>query len=319
MTNAEFQALLDKYLNGSASAGETKLLDQFFDSYRTNPGEATEISDEIKAEILRNIHRKGHQERSIHFWPLLRIAAAISLLLVLSYFIINHAGSEAETKPAVVAKIEEVSTSKGQKLDIELIDGTRIRLNANSKITYPETFTESIREVTLEGEAYFDVARDATRPFIVRTQFANTQVLGTSFNIHTSAEAVAVTLVEGKVNVSEPNGPSALLSPNQQAVVSPGAQKIAMHDVDDEKYIGWKNNTLHFDHVTLGEAFAVLENWYNVQIKVNNAALANCVITSKYENESLDNVLNSFVFMLKIDYKINGRLVTVSGPGCAKP
>ena len=63
----------------------------------------------------------------------------------------------------------------------------------------------------------------------------------------------------------------------------------------------------------------MLENWYNVQIKVNNAALANCVITSKYENESLDNVLNSFVFMLKIDYKINGRLVTVSGPGCAKP
>ena len=245
MTKAEFQALLDKYLNGSASAGETKLLDQFFDSYRTNPGEATEISDEIKAEILRNIHRKGHQERGIHFWPLLRIAAAISLLLVLSYFIINHAGSEAETKPAVVAKIEEVSTSKGQKLDIELIDGTRIRLNANSKITYPETFTESIREVTLEGEAYFDVARDATRPFIVRTQFANTQVLGTSFNIHTSAEAVAVTLVEGKVNVSVPNGPTALLSPNQQAIVSPGAQKIAMHDVDVEKYIGWKNKIIN--------------------------------------------------------------------------
>ena len=204
--------------NSRSNPGVT-FLDQFFDSYRTNPGEATEISDEIKAEILRNIHRKGHQERSNHFWPLLRIAAAISLLLVLSYFIINHAGSEAETKPAVVAKIEEVSTSKGQKLDIELIDGTRIRLNANSKITYPETFTESIREVTLEGEAYFDVARDATRPFIVRTQFANTQVLGTSFNIHTSAEAVAVTLVEGKVNVSVPNGPSALLSPNQQASV----------------------------------------------------------------------------------------------------
>jgi len=239
-------------------------------------------------------------------------------LAVASYFVINQFRSKADAAPQLVVKMEEASTSKGQKMDIELVDGTRIKLNGNSKISYPESFGGNIREVTLEGEAYFDVAHDATRPFIVHTSYANTQVLGTSFNIHSTSEGVAVTLVEGKVNVSVPDGPTALLSPNQQAVVLRGTQNITTKEVAVEKYVGWKNNTLDFDHITVKEAISVLENWYNVEIEVTNPDLTNCVITSKYENESLENVLKSFVFILKMDYKIDGRVVTLSGSGCPK-
>ena len=322
MTKEEFQALLDKYLNGLATAEETKLLDRFFDIYHKKPGNGVVVSAEVREEILQNIQGriktilKKDVERRTTFTPWLRAAAAILFFVISGYFLFNQFGSQPEIKQPVAAKIEEVFAAKGQKIDIQLSDGTRIKLNANTKISYPENFADSVREVTVDGEAYFDVARDPKRPFIVHTSHANTQVVGTSFNIHTTQEAFAVTLVEGKVNVSLPNGQTASLSPNEQATVSRGSNNIAMQKVSVEKYIGWKDNALLFDHITVREAFGLMENWYNVDIKVKDPALMNCIVISKYQNESLENVLNSFVFMLKMDFKVNGRLVTVSGKGC---
>ena len=105
MTKAEFQALLDKYLNGSASTEESKLLDQFFDSYRTNPGEGIEISEEIKAEILQTVtRRRGSAERNIQSIPWMRIAAAISFFVIASYLVFNQFRSKTETKPELVLK-----------------------------------------------------------------------------------------------------------------------------------------------------------------------------------------------------------------------
>jgi ferric-dicitrate binding protein FerR (iron transport regulator) len=320
ITKEEFEALLDKYLNGLALPEETKLLDEFFDSYHKKPGDVTEISEEVKGEILQNIQtrigtttRSADRSRGFNVW--LRFAAAISFFLIASYFLYPYL-SPTQTNQPLAVKVKEVSAFKGQKLDIKLPDGTRIKLNANSRISYPENFSGSTREVTLDGEAYFDVRHNPSRPFIVYTQYATTQVIGTSFNVNTTQEAIAVTLVNGKVNVSVPNGKTALLAPDQQAIIARGSTDIVTHKVSVEKYIGWKDNTLRFDHITVKEAFAIIENWYNVEIKVKDPALMNCIITSKYENESLENVLNSFLFMLKMDFKINGRLVTVSGKGC---
>ena len=320
ITKEDFKVLLDKYLNGLSSPRETKLLDQFFDLYHSKPGDVTEISEEVKEEILQNIQARigtpiRSANRSAGFSVWLRLAAAISFFLISSYFLYPYLLQTEANQPLAV-KVKEVSASKGQKLDIKLPDGTRIKLNANSKISYPQNFSGETRVVTLDGEAYFDVKHNPSRPFTVHTKYATTQVIGTSFNIHTAQAAITVTLVEGKVNVTVPNGQTALLAPNQQATIEHGSPDITTHNVDVEKYVGWKDNTLHFDHVTLKEAFAIMENWYNVEIKVNDPVLMNCIITSKYENESLANVLNSFRFMLKMDFKITGRLVTVSGQGC---
>lgn len=316
----EFKELLDRYLKGLSSPRETKLLNEFFDLYRSKPGDLAEISEDVKEEILQNIQARigtnfKRADRSTSFTVWLRLAAAISFFLIASYFLYPYL-SPTETNQLLATKVKEVSASKGQKLNIKLPDGTQIKLNANSKISYPENFSGGTREVTLNGEAYFDVKHNPSRPFIVHTKYATTQVLGTSFNINTTQEAIAVTLVNGRVNVSVPNGKTALLEPDQQAIIARGATDIVTHKVDVQKYIGWKNNTLRFDHITVREAFAIMENWYNVKIKVNDPALMDCIITSKYENESLENVLNSFLFMLKMESKIDGRLVTVSGQGC---
>ena len=320
MTKAEFQNLLDRYLNGLASPGETKLLDQFFDSYRTKTGDLKEIGEEIKREILQNIEvETGTNLKKQIRWPRpmvwLRVAAVISFLFITSYLLFDEFGRQGATQAHVI-KLKKVHASRGQKLDIRLPDGSRIKLNANSNISYPEKFTGETREVTLEGEAYFEVTHNPSRPFIVRTANASTRVLGTSFNIFSGSEMTAITLVEGQVNVTLPNGQAALLTPNLQATIVKDAQRIDTHEVDVEKYVGWKNNTLHFNDITLREAFTTIENWYNVKIDVKTTSLLNCTINSKYQNESLENVLNSFRFMLKMDFKIDGQQVTVSGNGC---
>ncbi len=323
MTKADFEALLDKYLQGHASPEEIKLLDQFFDSYRNHNGHIEGVNGEIKAEIFHSIQssvgerKKFVAKPALSIW--LRVAAIISFFLVASYFLYGRfeRNLEPATQPLAV-KMKELRTSKGQKLELKLSDGSRIRLNTNTKISYPEKFANEKREVTLEGEAYFEIAHDSIRPFIVHTAHAKTRVLGTSFNVISGPDATAITLVEGKVNVSLPNGQATTLTPNLQATIVREAKQIETHEVDVSKFVGWKDNALYFNNNTVREAFTIIENWYNVDIDVKDEQLLNCVITSKYQNESLENVLNSFRFILKMDFTINGQQVTVSGKGCSK-
>jgi ferric-dicitrate binding protein FerR (iron transport regulator) len=321
VTKSEFQVLMDKYLNGLATPEERKLLDQFFDSYKMTSGKLNEFPTEIKDEVFQVIQarisrKSGRRTSGVFTSQWFRVAAVISFALITSFILFYQFGSKAETPQPQIAKMKEVSVTKGQKLDLRLPDGSRVRLNSNSKITYPEKFNGEIREVTLEGEAYFEVAHINARPFIVHTSDASTKVLGTSFNVSAIGETTEITLVEGKVNVSLPGGPSVTLTPKLQATIARGSQHIDTHEVDVEKYVGWKDNTLYFNNTTVREAFNIMENWYNVEIDATNPKLLNCIITSKYENESLENVLNSFRFMLKTDFKINGQQVTVSGNGC---
>jgi transmembrane sensor len=317
MTEPEFRALVDRYLDGNASPEERKLLDQFFDSYRDEHPGITGINPAIKDEILNDLRKK--KDAGIRIVPMRRpgtwlaIAASVSFIVVASYFVVSN--YTATTRTSTVAANVDFTTTRGQKADVILPDGTQVKLNSNSHLTYPEKFDGNTREVALIGEAYFDVTHDPSKPFIVHTNNAETKVLGTSFNVNANAEVVTVTLVEGKVNVSTPGGNATLL-PNEQASITSGSKDIVTRSVDVAEYTAWVNNRLIFDNMRLEDAFAILENWYNVDITVSNEAIKDCVITAKYENESLENVLNSFQFMLKMDYTINKHVVTIGGKGC---
>jgi transmembrane sensor len=319
MTEPEFKALLDKYLNGNASPEERELLDQFFDSYRDQHTDIKEIDLSIKEEILKGIQRKqDFQDDAIStfqgtYW--LKIAAAILFVLLAGYGVFNRFSSSPNNQSAIAFDTIEYKTSRGQKAEVELPDGTHVRLNSNSHLSYPSKFEGDTREVELHGEAYFNVTHDASKPFIVHSGDASTKVLGTSFNVNANSGAVTITLVEGKVNVSTVDS-EAMLTPNQQATITSGSKDISTRNVDVSGYTAWTNNRLIFDNTKLEEAFEILENWYNVDINVSNEALKSCVITATYENESLENVLSSFQFMLKVDYTINKRVVTISGNGC---
>jgi transmembrane sensor len=316
----QFQELLDRYLKGQASEKEEKLLNQFFESYQKDDSENDfHLDPNLKDEILHHIQLRTRTLKpepeakpSIPLW--LKIAASVSVLLVASYFLIPRKNLSTEEVLQPVALVSE-QTSRGVKSIIELPDGTRVHLNSQSSISYAPNFPGNVREVVLTGEAYFDVTHNPDKPFIVRTSGTATQVLGTSFNVKSTNEKIEVTLVNGRVNVTI-GDQSSLLEPNQQAVISTSANTIAKKNVDVSKYIGWKDNILYLEGVKLKDAVTTLEQWYNVDINIASPAIKNCVITAKYQNESLENVLNSIEFLLNAKIESNQQKISISGNGC---
>lgn len=325
---AHFKRLIDRYLAGKASPAEKKLLDEFFDTY---PGQGGDGEDAIKASLwnklvesrFRSDQRKEAASRTIlSITPWYSVAAVFALFITVFYFLIYKRQPD-EARPEVMAVREQhAATGRGQKLKVELVDGSEVILNANSKLTFPEQFSGNTREVFLDGEAYFRVAHNAAHPFIVHTRAASTTVLGTSFNIKSAeGDHTEITLVEGKVDVlakgdSTHQGRHQLLLPNQQALIAEGSEKIELRTVDVSAYTDWKDNVLRFDHVTMAEAARQLENWYNVDIEFENPALAKCIVSATYKKETLKNILSSFEFMLKIRHLQEGNRIVLKGKGC---
>lgn len=172
-----------------------------------------------------------------------------------------------------------IETAKGNQYQVLLPDGTKVWLNAASSLKYPEVFTGKERRVVLTGEAYFEVAKDKTRPFFVRTVSSpkdnrgqDVEVLGTHFNINSymDDQSVKTTLLEGSVKVSNDNS-SKILKPGEQAVINNyglGTIHILQADTDDET--AWKNGLFRFSNAGLKSILNQIERWYDVKIDYNS-------------------------------------------------
>lgn len=168
----------------------------------------------------------------------------------------------------------QLTTPNGGQYQITLSDGTRVLLNAASTLTYPVQFgSENTREVTLNGEAYFEVAKDPEKPFIVTTTKQRIEVLGTSFNInaYNNETATKTTLLTGSVRVhisadKHASGESRILTPNQQSVVSDNQNEITVKNVNPESTIAWKNGLFNFHGLSIDESLKQVERWYDIRI-----------------------------------------------------
>jgi transmembrane sensor len=321
INESQFRDLLDRYLQGKSTPEEEKILDEFFNSYKQaeSPGNLDLADGEKRDEIFMQMnarisHRRTH--RPSGFTQFLKVAAAVGLIAV-SYWIYSTQvnNSPVEQKLVPVALVTE-HTRKGEKSLLQLPDGTKVHLNSNSSLTYTQAFKTN-RSLTLTGEAYFDVTHDADHPFEVTTSSSSVKVLGTSFNIKSAhGKDAEVTLVKGKVSVHS-SSDDATLEPGFQAVIGTANNQILTRKVNTERYTSWKDNVIIFQETTLAEASKVLEDWYDTKITIVSPALSNCVITGQYKNESLENVLNSFEFLLKasIDKK-DLKNITIKGQGC---
>lgn len=206
----------------------------------------------------------------------------------------------------------KVSTPRGGEFHITLGDGTQVWLNAESELSYPVAFAGGRREVELRGEAYFEVARDAARPFIVKTAAMDVRVLGTSFNVCAYPEEQAqATLVEGSVAVD---------AGREERVLVPGEQlsrdmdgTVAVRKVDTEAYGAWRNRRFVFEDDLLGTVLGKLEHWYDVEFFIQHSSLEELRFTGnlpKYEN--LEEVLRKLEQTTYIHFERKGRTVVVS-------
>ena len=183
------------------------------------------------------------------------------------------------------ARLHTLRIPRGGEYELILSDGTKVWLNAETELTYPATFTGQQRQVLLKGEAYFEVAHDATRPFHVMANDMDIQVLGTSFNISAYPDSKRqTTLVEGQVSISL-GGRHTILHPGEQATETPSGLEVRKVNVIN--YTSWRERRFIYEDKLLGEVMEDLGRWYNVNIFIANEEVYDYHLTAnlpKYEN-----------------------------------
>lgn len=208
----------------------------------------------------------------------------------------------------------------GKKLSVTLGDGTKVYLNSGSSLTYPNTFKDSKnRVVTLQGEGYFEVTKNKKKPFIVKTDLLNVRVLGTEFNVSAyKGDGVnSVTLVEGKVAISESNSASysasksLLLNPNEKVTVAKG-KKTTKNIVNNiAKYTSWKNKELFFKNDKFIDISKKLERNFNVKIISENKNLNNKEFTGRFNKQDVFEILDAFRVHTSFVYIVKGNSIII--------
>lgn len=179
--------------------------------------------------------------------------------------VLEYAGADQSEK--FKADYHTLVVDRGAEFQLVLPDGTKVWLNSDSELKYPNIFNEDTRQVYLKGEAYFEVKHAATHPFIVHAGECAIKVLGTSFNIssYEDTPAVITTLIHGKVNYSAGinNGE---LTPGEQCVYDRSGKTVKVHKVDVNQSISWKNGLFVFDHTRMEDLAKQISRWYNVNV-----------------------------------------------------
>ncbi|WP_343746253.1 FecR domain-containing protein [Chitinophaga sp.] len=192
---------------------------------------------------------------------------------------------------AAAVQYNTLSTARGEQYQITLADGTRVWLNAATTLTFPASFAQQAeRAVEVNGEAYFEVAADPTRPFKVRTNHQQIQVLGTSFNVNNYADepCARTTLLSGAVKINE----AQVLKPGQQAVTEKnGTLKIAT--VNTDGIVAWKNGYFEFNNENIYGIMRKISRWYNVEVIYEGDIPTNEMEGTISRFENVSKVLNT--------------------------
>ncbi len=247
-----------------------------------------------------------------YVWP---AAAAIACLLFFCFYSLYmpETGEQAQTAPSV--EWVKKNNPAGVKSKIKLPDGTVVHLNARSQLTLPKRFAADKREVYLEGEAFFVVAEDSSRPFTVHAQGIATTALGTSFNIKTGKKksAIHIALVSGKVRVSGgATGEQHKLFPNEMLSWQQAEARFTKSIFDAEDVIAWTRNTLVFNNADFTTILSLLSDWYGVTFEIKKRPSEVTHYSGRFNNQSLEQVLESISFSSGFTYQINGKTVIIN-------
>ncbi len=278
--------------------------------------ELQKVFDQVEKKQLVSVKSKVLDANTWYSWK--SVAAVLFLLVVsISVFYLNSGIPVSDPPRAQVEWIEKI-VPHGQKLTTKLSDGSIVKLNAGSKLRFPKQFSASLREVYLEGEAFFEVERDTSRKFIIHTERILTSVLGTSFNIKAYPEdqTTEVAVATGKVLVQSEDHKgdirhSVTLRANEMAVYDKKDFDQLKAVRFDESEFSWRDDILYFDKTPVPELIIMLERWYGKHIRLENEAFRNKTYSGIFENETLKNVLDGIKFEADIKYKINGNNVLI--------
>ncbi len=220
-------------------------------------------------------------------------------------------------KPVGVPRLNHLATPRGGEFEITLEDGTKVWLNAESQLSYPDTFRSDERRVILKGEAYFRVARNEEKPFYVESDGQLVRVYGTEFNIRTYEEDAAVytTLISGSVALQAAGKLNAelFLTPGRQAVFDKKEASAFVRTVDTEVVTGWRRGLFVFEEQNLGQIMAALARWYNFDYEFTDNVLSETVFMGSVPRYGdFNEVLEILEKSGGVKFRMNGKTVTVS-------
>jgi len=218
-----------------------------------------------------------------------------------------------EQGQAGIPQINTITTPRGGQYQVVLEDGTKVQLNAASSIKFPEYFTGANREIELNGEAYFEVARDKAHPFIVKANGTQVQVFGTHFNInaYSDNDDIITTLLEGSVKMSKGTA-SVMLLPGQQGTVNQNGSSIKVQKADVEANMAWINGFFIFHDQSIVNIMKQVSRWYDVDIEYQDTQVQENEFggtISKYKD--IKELLDNIKLTGSIHYKIEGRRVII--------
>lgn len=242
-----------------------------------------------------------------------QVAATLLILFCIGmvYTVIFHPIEKLIIKNEIVT-IKRANPS-GKKSMITLSDGTRIYLNSESEISYTPEFSDSLRVVSLKGEAFFEVQKES-RPFVVETQETKIHVLGTSFNVNQRDNgSLMVALVTGKVRVNDQRGNQVNLEPREMMVMEKGGH-LYKTGFDPLEITAWKDKVLVFSKSTFAEVIGKVETWFGVKVQLSGKIDPDWSYSGIYRDETLENVLRGIFHTSGLSYKIEGKNVNITNP-----
>ena len=314
------EELLPRYCEGVATEEERLQVEMWMSESDENRRMAKQIHALYLATDTVNVMKKvdtekallkvksrmsGNRHKGTMWWQWAQRAAAILFIPLLVTLMLQYwGGNEKE-----LAQIIEVKTNPGMMTSLTLPDGTLVYLNSESTLSYPSRFDNDTRNVTLQGEAYFEVAKNPEKKFIVSTSHqSQIEVLGTHFNVeaYEKEDRISATLVEGKIGFiykSNDVSKKVLMDPGQKLVYDSKDNKVQLYATSGESEIAWKEGKIIFRNTPLEEGLRMLEKRYNVEFIIKNDRLKGDSFTGTFTNQRLERILEYFQLSSQIRWR----------------
>ncbi|RIH63993.1 DUF4974 domain-containing protein [Mariniphaga sediminis] len=332
-SNKSIKAIIINHLEGSLSGEELKRLHQWLarsddnrryysrikDLWESSVSDADRFAETDKewgrflARVTESYQYNIFRFKT-NFQIFYRFAAILIIGLIVGALVMNYIPSG---EPLHISSM----APKGSISQMVLDDSTIVFLNADSKIRYSRGIRKSEREIFLEGEAWFNVAKNKSRTFIVHTSTYDVQVTGTKFNVKSYEEEnkVITTLEEGRVVIASSkncqlNEP-VIMKPGEQVVLDKLSNEISVRKVDPSVYSSWKDNKLIFLNMKLDELVVLLEREYGVDIEVDDLRILKYHYTGTIKNETIIEILEIIKNTLPIEYNIEGQTIHIQNKG----
>ena len=335
--DSDIEIIISRYLSKEATPEEIKVLDDWIsatpENYRSflsqkNVWEVSHPAFNPEEIDVDNAHRKVMEQilhpnqpvsvrpklSFLHYWQQVAAILLLPLLILSAYLYFKPASQIAET-------YQELFTPYGTWSVVNLPDGSKVWLNANSELRYLSDFNADTRTVELTGQGYFEVTKNAHKPFIVKAdKDYSVEVLGTSFNVsaYKDESMIETTLVEGSVKLNVVSGGkrmTQMLKPNEKAEYQKGAGKIKVFGVNTEYDTAWKNGEIIFRNHPMDKVLKTLERHYHVVFEVKDNEILKSIITARFKDEQLPQVLEYLKLASGIQYAIHKPTVKDSGSG----